>query len=203
VRLTVEGLALERGGRPVLAGLGFAVVDGEALIVTGPNGAGKTTLLRALAGLLPLAAGRIALDGGDPERTRAEQTHLVGHRDGVKEALTAAENLIAWRDLLGGRGTDPAAALDAVGLSHAADLPAGALSAGQRRRLALARLLMAPRPLWLLDEPATALDVSAQARVAGLVAAHRAGGGLVVAATHAALSWPACRTLTLMPGGGE
>ncbi|HVV95030.1 MAG TPA: heme ABC exporter ATP-binding protein CcmA [Hyphomicrobiales bacterium] len=201
MRLRVEDLALERGGRLVLAKLRFQLGEGEVLVVTGPNGAGKTTLLRALAGLLPLAAGRIVVEGGDPELSQAEQLHFVGHRDGVKEALTATENLVAWRGLLGGEGSDPAAALNAVALDHAADLPAGTLSAGQRRRLGLARLLVAPRPLWLLDEPATALDVAAQARLAKLVATHRAGGGLVVAATHAALAWPECRTLTLTPGG--
>jgi heme exporter protein A len=201
MRLVVDGLALERGGRLVLASLGFAMGEGEALVVVGPNGAGKTTLLRALAGLLPIAAGRIAVEGGDPELTRAEQVHFIGHRDGVKEALSATENLVAWQGLLGGKGAAPDAALAAVGLAHAADLPAGALSAGQRRRLALARLLIAPRPLWLRAAPATARYTAAPGRPAELVAAHRAGGGLVVAATHAALAWPACRTLTLTPGG--
>jgi heme exporter protein A len=193
----VERLALERGGRRIVAGIGFSLGPGEALLVTGRNGAGKTTLLRALAGLLPLAAGMIALDGGDPDAPRAGQVHFVGHREGLKDALTAAENLRFAAGLLGGDGAAVQRALDAVGLDRARDLPAGFLSAGQRRRLALARLLVAPRPLWLLDEPTTALDRPAQIRLAELVAAHRAGGGLVVVSTHAELAWPDLRRLEL------
>lgn len=184
MRLTVEDLRCVRGGRLVLAGVGASLEAGRALLVTGPNGAGKSTFLRAIAGLLRLESGRIALDGGDAEKSVGEQSHFVGHLDAVKPALSVAENLAFWRDLLGGSGeVEPA--LAALGLGRLGDLPAAVLSAGQRRRLALARLLVAPRPLWLLDEPTTALDTASQQAFAGLVRRHLSGGGLAVVATHA------------------
>jgi heme exporter protein A len=184
MRLMVEDVRCVRGGRLVLAGVGARLEAGRALLVTGPNGAGKSTLLRAIAGLLRLEAGSISLVGGDAERSVGEQAHFVGHLDAVKAALSVAENLVFWRDMLGGEG-DVGAALDALGLGRLLELPASVLSAGQRRRLALARLLVAPRPLWLLDEPTTALDAASQEKFAGLVNAHLAGGGLAVVATHA------------------
>lgn len=199
VRLTVSGLFVDRGGRPVLDNVGFSAAPGDAVVVTGRNGAGKTTLLRTLAGLLQPAAGVIRVeDVADPEAPLAEHAHLIGHREGLKDALTAAENLAFWRDLLGGRGgLAVETALASVNLAHALDLPARTLSAGQRRRLALARLLVAPRPLWLLDEPQTALDVQSQAMLGRLVAEHRARGGIVVVATHAELGWPAVTPLAI------
>ena len=189
MRLRAWDLTIERGGRRVIAGLSFEAVEGLGLIVTGPNGAGKTSLLRALAGFLPVEAGGFALDGGDSERTVGEQAHYLGHADGVKGALTAGENLAFAAGILGGNSSRAAqlAALAALGLSHVIDFPARLLSAGQRRRVALARLLVAKRPLWLLDEPATALDIAAQGALAAAMEAHLRGGGILVAAVHAPL----------------
>src|SRR5271168_739902 len=189
MRLSAWDLTIERGGRRLFAGLSFAVDQGAALVVTGPNGAGKSSLLRALCGFLPLEAGGFALEGGDAERTVGEQAHYLGHADGVKGALTAGENLAFAAAMLGGRSSRAAqaAALARVGLAHVIDFPAGLLSAGQRRRVALARLLTADRRLWLLDEPATALDAAAQAALAAIMQGRLRGGGIIVAATHAPL----------------
>ncbi|WP_020186860.1 heme ABC exporter ATP-binding protein CcmA [Methylopila sp. 73B] len=196
MKLVVEGLGVDRGDRPVLRDLGFSLGAGEALAVLGPNGAGKSTLLRTIAGLIAPAAGRVALEGGDAELALREQTHMLGHLDAVKGGLAVRRNLAFARDVLGGGG-DLDAALETVGLAHIADLPGSALSAGQRRRLALARLLAAPRPLWLLDEPTAALDAGGQRLLAQLMADHRAKGGLIVAATHAELGLPGAATLDL------
>ncbi|MDO8534258.1 MAG: heme ABC exporter ATP-binding protein CcmA [Xanthobacteraceae bacterium] len=187
MRLLVEGLACVRGGRSLFQGLGFAVTAGEVLAVTGPNGAGKSSLLRLLAGLLPPAAGRIALEGGDPEQSVGTAAHFIGHLDAVKGALTVAENLGFTRALLGGGEMEAETALGLLGLERLAQFPARMLSAGQRRRLALARLLVSPRPLWLLDEPSTALDAEGQETLASLMTRHLSGGGLAVVATHSEL----------------
>lgn len=185
-RLTADGLSVDRGGRAVLRAIGFAVDQGGALLVVGPNGAGKSTLLRTLAGLIQPIAGRITFEGGDPEAPPREAMHLLGHLDAVKGGMTVKNNLRFARDVLGGEG-DLDAAIERVGLGHAADLPGATLSAGQKRRLALARLIAAPRPVWLLDEPTAALDAAGQTLLAGLMAEHRAKGGMVVVATHAEL----------------
>jgi heme exporter protein A len=195
MRLLGVDVAIERGGRRLFAGLGLSVEAGEALVVVGPNGAGKSSLLRAIAGLLPLGAGRIALEGADPELGVGAQAHFAGHSDALKAALTARENLEFWAATLrpeagAPRGPGPlgaAAALDRLGLAHVLDFRVGYLSAGQKRRVALARLLVAWRPLWLLDEPTGALDAAAQARFAEIMRGHLAAGGLIVAATHAPL----------------
>jgi heme exporter protein A len=186
VRLDVDNLACRRSGRRIFAGLTFSLGEGGALAVTGRNGAGKSSLLAILSGRLRPDAGRIAVSGVG-EASLPECLHVVGHRDGLKSALTAAENLTFARDLLGAPRLQPAEALDRLGLAHALDLPVAYLSAGQRRRVALARLLVCARPLWLLDEPTAALDVASQEVLAALMAEHRAGGGLVIAATHQAL----------------
>jgi heme exporter protein A len=198
MRLEGVGLGCIRGGREVFAGVDFAVAAGEALALTGRNGAGKTTLLRLIAGLLEPAEGRLALTGGAAEASIAEQAHYMGHRDALKPALTVLENLRFWYAFLGGRDAPPASTLDSVGLGGLAGLPAGYLSAGQRRRLALARLVAAPRPIWLLDEPTAALDTAGQQRLAELMRAHLGGGGLIVAATHGPLGIDA-RELRLEP----
>jgi heme exporter protein A len=190
MQLSGRGLKCVRGDREVFDGLDFSAESGEALALVGHNGAGKTTLLRLIAGLLVPAAGSITLDGGEPDTPIAEQAHYLGHRDALKPSLSVSENLGFWRDFLGGEATDLAVAIDAVGLSHAAGLPAAYLSAGQRRRLSIARLLVVRRPVWLLDEPTSALDVKAQQLFAGLMLAHLAHGGLIIAATHGPLGIP-------------
>jgi heme exporter protein A len=187
MRLSGRGLRCIRGGREVFSGLDFCASAGEALAVTGPNGAGKTSLLRQIAGLLAIPDGSIDLDGGHSELTLPEQAHYLGHRDALKPALSVMENLIFWRDFLGGEAFDAKASLAAVGLDHAAHLPAVVLSAGQRRRLSIARLLTVRRPIWLLDEPTSALDAAGQTMFAALMQDHLGRGGLIVAATHAPL----------------
>ncbi|MEK4033338.1 heme ABC exporter ATP-binding protein CcmA [Methylocystis sp. IM3] len=187
-KLRVENLAVARGGRPVLSGVSFSLSGGEALVVTGRNGVGKSTLLRAIAGLLPMAAGTVALEGAGEDRELAQSAHYLAHADGMKAALTLEENLDFWANYLG-RGEDRrsrpvAEALAMVGLTHARHAPFGALSAGQKRRAALARLLVAFRPLWLLDEPLTALDRASREKFAAVLRDHCALGGLIVAATH-------------------
>jgi heme exporter protein A len=187
MRLCGRGIRCVRGGREVFSGLDFAASSGEALAVTGPNGSGKTSLLRLIAGLLTAADGSIDLEGGEVELTLPEQAHYLGHRDAMKPALSVQENLSFWQDFLGGEACDAVASLAAVGLDHAAHLPAAFLSAGQRRRLSIARLLAVRRPVWLLDEPTSALDGTGQSLFAGLMRDHLARDGLIVAATHAPL----------------
>jgi heme exporter protein A len=187
MQLSGQGIRCVRGGREVFAGLDFRAPAGEALAVTGRNGSGKTSLLRLIAGLLVPAEGTIELHGGDAELSLPEQCHYLGHRDALKPALSVAENLSFWADFLGGERCDAAESLATVGLDHASDLPAAFLSAGQRRRLSLARLLTVRRPVWLLDEPTTALDAAGQDMFGGLMRDHLTRGGMIVAATHAPL----------------
>jgi heme exporter protein A len=195
MRLIVDRLSVMRGDRMVVAQLTFSVDSGEALLLTGPNGAGKTTLIRSIAGLLRPAGGQIRLEGAQPDRTPSEECHYVGHLNGVKANLTVEQNAAFWSRYLGGAPADVEAALATFGLAGARDVPAGYLSAGQRRRLALARLLLAKRPLWLLDEPTVSLDQAAQELLTEVVDAHLASGGLVVAATHAPLGFAKSREL--------
>lgn len=184
MRLTASQLRCVRGGREIFAGLDFTADGGEVLAVVGANGAGKTSLLRLIAGLIAPAGGSVTLAGGDDDLSPAEQAHYLGHRDALKSALSVTENLAFWRAALGGGEADLDAALTAVGLDHIAGLPAAYLSAGQRRRLSIARLLAVKRPLWLLDEPTSSLDSGGQAMMAELMRGHLEGGGIIVAATH-------------------
>src|SRR5664279_2402397 len=187
MRLSGTGVRCVRGGREVFSGLDFEAGSGEALAIIGANGSGKTSLLRMIAGLLAVAGGSIGLQGGESELTLPEQAHYLGHRDALKPALSGLENLAFWRDFLGGEASDAGKSLATVGLDHAAQLPAAYLSAGQRRRLSIARLLAVRRPVWLLDEPTNALDAAGQGTFATRMAEHLATGGLIIAATHAPL----------------
>lgn len=200
--LGLRGLACRRGGRGVFAGLDAEVAPGGALVLRGPNGSGKSTLLRLVAGLLPAAAGTIAWGGEDITRhpdARARIASYAGHLDAVKPVLTVEETLADWAALFGVpralRAERVAAALDAFGLDGLSDMGVQILSAGQRRRLGLARLLLAHRPLWLLDEPSVALDAASVDRLAAAMAAHRAAGGLILAATHIDLALDGAQTL--------
>jgi heme exporter protein A len=199
MRLEARGLTCVRGGRDVFSGVDFSLVGGEALLVTGPNGAGKSSLLRMIGGLLQAAAGGISLDGGDAEKIIPEHAHYLGHQDALKPPLTVAENLSFWSRYLGGAG-DSEAALAAVGLAALTDLPAAYLSAGQRRRLSLARLVAVRRPIWLLDEPTSALDAAAQGMLAELMRSHLDGGGLILAATHGPIGLDGMKELRLGVG---
>jgi heme exporter protein A len=196
MQLSGTDLVCIRGGREVFSGLAFSLRSGEALMVSGANGAGKSSLLRMIAGLIRAARGRIELAGGAAERTIAEQVHYLGHQDALKTSLTVAENLGFWVRYLGG-GEAPDAALARVGLDALSDLPAAYLSAGQRRRLSIARLIAVERPIWLLDEPTSALDRAGQERLAELMRAHLAGGGLIVAAAHGPIGLDRAQELTL------
>lgn len=187
--LTVTDLSCARGPAQVLAGVGFGVAAGEALILRGPNGAGKTTLLRTLAGLTPPLAGDIDC--------APDAIAYAGHADGLKAQLTVAENLRFWAGAFATRDIGPA--LDAFDLHPLADRRAGEMSAGQKRRLSLARLLVTGRPVWCLDEPTVSLDVENVARFARAVEAHLATGGAAVIATHIDLGLPNARTLDVTP----
>ena len=213
MRLIAENLGGERGGDTVFSGIGFALQDGQALVVTGPNGAGKSTLLRVIAGLLPVAEGSVRIegvmkieDGGEAFPSIASACHYLGHQNAMKPALSVAENLRFWRDFNGDGDAGVEEALETVGLGGIGHLPFGYLSTGQRRRAAIAKLLVSQRPLWLLDEPTAGLDKASEARFAELMTKHCGAGGMIVAATHLPLGLDGAEALRMgaspSPRGG-
>ncbi len=189
--LSLTDTAVRRGGRLLFEGVSLTLSAGEACALTGANGSGKTSLLRAIAGLVRLEAGEVAFGGVEPSEARGADLHLVGHADGLKPARTAREELTFWTQWCGGTAAAAALAAETLELTRLLDLEVRRLSAGQRRRLALARLLAAKRPLWLLDEPLSPLDAHWRERFGVLMAEHLQGGGLIVAAVHDPLPIPA------------
>ena len=187
VGLAALNISCQRGSKVLFEDLSFALAPGEGLLVTGPNGAGKTSLLRQIAGLLPLAAGLLSLEGPRPDVELPELCHYVGHLNGIKTIFTVRENLAFWADFLGDSGSPLSPALAAFGLTPLADFPAGLLSAGQKRKLALLRLFAAPRPIWLLDEPQVSLDAPSLKLLDDAIKNHLDAGGIAVVASHTAL----------------
>jgi heme exporter protein A len=188
IGLAAQDLSCQRGGRLLFQGLSFSLQPGEALLVTGPNGAGKTSLLRQIAGLLPLAAGRLELSGASDDAALPELCHYVGHLNGVKTSFSVSENLAFWAEFLGEERASLSHALAAFELNPLAELPAGLLSAGQKRKLALSRLFAAPRPIWLLDEPQVSLDAPSLELLDAAIEDHLEGGGIAVVASHTKLA---------------
>lgn len=180
MQLIAENLACDRGETRIFESVSFALKSCEGMLVTGPNGAGKSSLLRVLLGYLPAAQGSVAVDGADVARF----AHYLGPQNGMKPALTVLENLTFWQNNYGAAELTPLAALERVGLAHVLEVPYSDLSTGQKRRVAIARLFLNHRPIWLLDEPTSGLDSQAETMFAGIVADHMKAGGIVVAATH-------------------
>lgn len=200
-QLLVTDLTCVRGGRTIFSGLNFCVEKGSGIELHGPNGAGKSSLLRVLAGFIPAASGTITLAGAREDRSIGEHCHYVGHLNGVKRALTVRENLVFYAGFLADEDAvgnpDIDAALDAFDLASLHDIPAALLSAGQTRRLGLARIALGHRPVWLLDEPTVSLDSASRKALGRLIAAHMKSGGMVIASTHAPLGVKFSQTLTL------
>lgn len=185
MRLVAENLSGERGGEIIFEGVNFALRAGGCLLVTGPNGSGKSTLLRVVAGLLPPAGGTVRLEKGGAEGAGVtEACHYLGHLNAMKTALTVTENLAFWRDFLGEVRLTVAEALEMVGLGGIGHLPFGYLSTGQKRRVAIAKLLISHRSVWLVDEPTAGLDKASEKRFSELMKGHLEDGGIIVAATH-------------------
>jgi heme exporter protein A len=187
IGLAAHDISCQRGERVLFRDLSFVVQAGEGLLVTGPNGAGKTSLLRQIAGLLPLTAGRLSLEGAKPDAELPELCHYVGHLNGIKTSFTVRENLAFWADFLGENDGSVPRALGAFGLTPLADFPAGLLSAGQKRKVALSRLYAEPRPIWLLDEPQVSLDAPSLKLLEAAIKEHLEAGGIAMVASHTAL----------------
>jgi heme exporter protein A len=199
VSVRATDLACVRAGRTVFTGVSFQLKHGAILSVAGPNGSGKSSLLRVLAGLLTPAAGTVRVEGASDDQV---VTHYVGHADALKTAMTLRETLGFWSVVYSQQGRAPLGetldeAAETVGLRHALEFPVGVLSAGQRRRAAFARLLLSPRPLWLLDEPTASLDREGEALLVALMTNHLSAGGVVVAATHQDLTISPAATIDL------
>jgi heme exporter protein A len=190
-----ENLSCERGGRMVFSNLNFEVAAGELLQLTGPNGAGKSSLLRVIAGLSDVNSGQITVENGSADLTLAQQAHYIAHSDAAKSALTVTENLKFWNDFLGSGNINEV--LASMNLQALADYPVALLSAGQKRRLALARLGLVQRKIWLLDEPSVGLDEASQAVLVDLMQQHLRANGIIIAATHVDLGLTPDKTLAL------
>ncbi|HEX8046905.1 heme ABC exporter ATP-binding protein CcmA [Rhizobium sp.] len=203
MHLSAENLAARRGEDLIFVNVSFDLESGEALILTGRNGSGKSTLLRVVAGLLRPERGRVILTDskGESDRPAGEASHYLGHRNAMKSELTVAENLTFWKEFLGDidGGTSLAIedATEAVGLADITHLPFGYLSAGQQRRIAFAKLLVAYRPIWILDEPTATLDTAADRLLADLISSHQVAGGIVLAATHQPLGLENAREMRM------
>ena len=202
MRLFANNLCVERAGRQIVSNISFDLKPGDALVVTGPNGSGKSTLLRAIAGLLPISDGSITVKGGS-EYPHREDCHYLGHQNGLKAALTVKENLEFWQKFCGSPGCSIESALGQLDLSHTVDLPVGYLSAGQKRRVAIARLLATEKPFWIVDEPTVGLDKSSATLFTGIVKTFCASGGILIAATHLPLGITKPKTLDLGVHAGE
>ncbi|KAB1123550.1 heme ABC exporter ATP-binding protein CcmA [Neorhizobium galegae] len=203
MRLSAENLSARRGEDLIFTDISFDLGAGESLVLTGRNGSGKSTLLRVVAGLLRPETGRVTwtAESAESGMRAAEACHYLGHRNAMKAELSVFENLSFWKDFLGdaedGKGISPGEAAEAVGLGGIVHLPFGYLSAGQQRRMAFAKLLVAYRPVWILDEPTAALDVNAESVFTGLIKLHLATGGIVLAATHQPLGLENARELQM------
>ncbi|MBX3596500.1 MAG: heme ABC exporter ATP-binding protein CcmA [Rhizobiaceae bacterium] len=195
--LEAVNLAAERGGETVFSNVSFVLRSGEGLVVTGPNGVGKSTLLRTVAGLLPSVAGSVRFEGDDEFGEVAGACHYLGHQNAMKPSLTVVENLGFWQAFFGNAHMESGEALDMVGLGDVGHLPFGYLSTGQRRRVAIAKLLVSYRPVWIVDEPTAGLDRASEAQFASLMRAHLEDGGMVLAATHHPLGLEGAKELRM------